>query len=218
VAFLEARCWQRAAQHVPAISGAAHHDRQVPLEALATPSARARQNLSAPQRRPWHWPSLVALCALFLVAFTIGALLPNPWLDAPRSVPDVPEAARAATPSSGTRLVDNSRTLDAGSTVVAPELAAREEAVGEQHLLLGNVRFVDNSGEQIEVPVYDWSEDVAEQLMYPAQPLPAELYEQLKRHQVRSHQRFVPVRLQDGRQVVVPVQQVEIVPVGGMAY
>ena len=37
-------------------------------------------------------------------------------------------------------------------------------------------------------------------------------------HNVRRQQQLVPVNLQDGRRVVVPVEQLEIVPVGGRPY
>jgi hypothetical protein len=54
--------------------------------------------------------------------------------------------------------------------------------------------------------------------MYRSQPLSPDLVRQLKRHQVRSSRSYLPVRLEDGRQIVLPVQEVDITPVGGTAY
>ena len=68
------------------------------------------------------------------------------------------------------------------------------------------------------MPVYDWNQQVAEELMYRSQPLSPDLVRQLKRHHVRSSRSYLPVQLEDGRQVVLPVQEVDIVPVGGTTY
>jgi hypothetical protein len=50
--------------------------------------------------------------------------------------------------------------------------------------------------------------------------VPAELVRALKRHghQVRRVRRVVPFRLDDGRQVVVPFEEVEFRPAGNAAF
>jgi hypothetical protein len=151
----------------------------------------------------------LALCALFLVAFGVGSFLPNPWQRAAQ------QPAAPAVDTSGVQLVnDGSRsTSPPVDNALDPQAPLRS-----QDFLAGNVTLVDNNGSQLEVPVYDWNEQVANQLMYRSQPLSPEFVQQLKRHQVRSQRSYVPVTLQDGRRVVVPVDKVEIIPVGGTAY
>ncbi len=204
LAFLEARCWQRAAAHirelsaVPAPTGATVSAERDPQG--TPPGTGNRSSRSA--RCSWS-PSRSARCC------------PEPgWA----ALPHWPTAATSGTNSHAGTLVDNAQQGLPTAPGAGQDLIAQPNVPDSSDLLLGNVRLVDNAGQPFDIPVYDWNEDVAEQLMYPAQALPSEFYQQLKRHEVRSHQRFVPVRLQDGRQVVVPVQKVEIVPVGGVAY
>ena len=223
LAFLEARCWQRAARHVQELSDPQHNLALPPLDEPPldeapldeapldeTPLDETRPSRIANKRNTVsrfrlsiHWPGALALCALFLLAFGVGTLLPSPWN----------RSAQPARPSGAVPLVDS-----AAQPKAPVHLVAQDQPVNSEDLLLGNVTFVDNSGSQFDVPVYDWNEQFAEELMFGSQNLSPEFLQQLKRHQVRSHQSYVPVRLKDGRRVVVPVQKLEIVPVGGTAY
>jgi hypothetical protein len=200
LAFLEARCWQRAARHVQELS-------KTQYGALSDPACQQQQrplgDSGSAGRRSFRWSSVLALCTLFLLAVGIGMVMPQPW-NRTHSV-----TAQTAPP---TTVADHA--LSQSPT----ELVDLDKHPNSANLLLGNVKFVDNAGRQFDVPVYDWNEEVAEQLIYQPQPLSTEIVQQLKRHQLRSHQSFVPVKLQDGRQVVVPIQKLEIVPVGGIAY
>ena len=157
--------------------------------------------------RRWdaRWNSAVALCGLFLLAFAIGAFVPLPWKGPGPHLSEKPSASTDVT------VRESWPNEDRG-------LAPRKEPVNSQDLLVGNLTLVDNSGRTFDVPVYEWNERVAEKLMYHSQPLSPEFLEQLRRHQIRSHQSYLPVKLRDGRQVVVPVQELEILPVGGAAY
>jgi hypothetical protein len=196
LAFLEARCWERTAQCV-----VSRETNSAPIQSLAQLPSRTRfTRLGSP------WMSLVALAAVFLVAFGVGTLLPrngdSPSVDSLGQAPPAP------------------------STPIAPSMLAHDtaqpapqiEPANAEDLYLGNLKLVNDSGKEIAVPVYDWNQQVAEEIWRGSQPLSAEVVGQLKRHQVRSQRGYVPVRLQDGRQVVLPVQEVDIVPVGGMAY
>ncbi len=169
---------------------------QLPEKVRRKPSIK----LSSP------WTSLLVMAAVFLLAFGVGTLLP--------------------------RGRDRSSQID---VVQPPTLPARgENALANDHhpvgqpttdttrsagnLYLGDLKLVSDTGKEIEVPVYDWNQQVAEELMYRSQPLSPDIVRQLKRHQVRSSRSYFPVRLQDGRQVVLPVQEVDITPVRGTAY
>jgi hypothetical protein len=89
---------------------------------------------------------------------------------------------------------------------------------------IGNVRLVvdgeDASPQQgISVPVYDLKQ-VGSQWLSHEPALPSELIEQFERmgHRVEHHQQLVPVPLDDGRQVIVPVDGYQITPVRQRAY
>ena len=206
LAFLEARCWQRAARQVRELSAAPSP--QPRGKAMLLPPSQDAPAGSSSAERTLRWPGMLALCALFLLAFGVGSLLPNAWNRLAGRHPALP--VRPSQP------VIHDHLLPAASDALASQGGG--QGIDSQGLLLGNVTLVDNSGRSLEVPVYDWNQEVAEQLMYRAVPLSPDVLQQLKRLQVRSHRSYVPVRLQDGRQVVVPVHEVEVVPVGGTAY
>ena len=54
----------------------------------------------------------------------------------------------------------------------------------------------------------------------PRTAMPPEMIQQLRRmgHKVQRQGKFVPVRLHDGRQIIVPMEEFEIVPVGDPGY
>lgn len=196
LAFLEARCWQRSAHSL-----LGHQ-----TDAQSTPVLVQRPSRPHIARLGSPWMSLVALAAVFLVAFGVGTLLPRrsnaPSSDALVQSPAAPSNAVAPV------------SLAQETTQPAPQI----EPANAEDLYLGDLKLVNDSGKEIAVPVYDWNQQVAEEIWRGSQPLPADVVGQLKRHQVRSQRGYVPVRLQDGRQVVLPVQEVDIVPVGGIAY
>ncbi len=143
---------------------------------------------------------------MFLVAFGVGTLLPRRG-----NSPAVDSLVQSPLPSDG----------QAGPAAIVQDAAQQarpNQPVNAENLYLGDLKLVNDSGTEIAVPVYDWNQQVAEEIWRGSQPLPAEVVGQLKRHQVRSQRGYVPVRLQDGRQVVLPVQEVDIVPVGGIDY
>lgn len=213
LAFLEARCWQRTARQISDSSASGQKSAQGTHGSFpaAQPPVTPR-----PRKRPqWpmRWAGVLALSALFVAAFTAGICIPTPWRQSG------PHSARQ--PATSTQLADRKKPAaheQARPTEDRHSLVERQPPAASQELLLGNLTLVDDSGHKFDIPVYDWNEQVAERLMYHSQALSPEFFEHLKRHRVRSHQSYLPVKLQDGRQVVVPVQKLEIVPVGGAAY
>jgi hypothetical protein len=192
LAFLANRCWERAAQTVTQSC----HDQRRPLA--------VRRALATWRAQPWTCALVMA--AIFVVAFGVGNFLRSGGNRSSRTEISQP-GARA--PGSGPALAH----------VESPvEQPGPNGLVSAGDLYLGNLKLVNDSGTEIDVPVYDWNQHVAEELLYRSQPLPPDLVRQLKRHQVRSSQSYVPVQLSDGRHVVVPVQEVDITRVGGTAY
>lgn len=86
-----------------------------------------------------------------------------------------------------------------------------------------NMRLVvdggpNNNGEVVEVPLVDAGQ-LDQALFGPwSQAVPPEVLKILERsgHQVVRERRLMPFDLRDGRRVVVPMDQVEIVPVGNV--
>ncbi len=205
----------------------------IPLVQAGWPSRFALRRTGFPtDRRSMHWPTTLALCALLLLALGVGALLPRPWSHPAVPVPAtaqhidqraapvqlVDDGASQSRPSAGSvaqgSAIQNTVIQDA----VIQDAVMQDRPATAEDLLLGNLTLVDNSGHQFDVPVYDWNQQVADQLMSRSQPLSSEFVRRLKRHRVRSHQSYVPLQLRDGRRVIVPVQELEIVPMGGTAY
>ncbi len=202
LAFLEARCWQREMGRMRQNLGA---------DCLGTRLSRLDQaqrlveSRGARQRGWGLWALTVA--ATFLVAFTVGRFLPQAFdADAPLQ-----------------RLAQPDTQAGPHETLVARPRLPEVDAVPSQPRAplgdpIGNLTLVDDSGREYAVPVYDWQQGQADQMMYGSSPLPAELLRSLQRHRVRQYQRYVPVKLGDGRQVVVPVQELDIARVRPAAY
>ncbi len=138
------------------------------------------------------WSLLLAMAATFLIAFGIGNRLP---------------------------FADRSERLNARPVGNGPEFEPHDD----QPIPLGNVVLEVGEGSKvrrIEVPVYpmDHSHDVDHLFASPAVPRRVIRALEGMGHEVRRQQRLVPGSLQDGRRVVIPVEEFQIVPVGRRRY
>ena len=193
LAFLEARCWR---QEVMAM--------REQMQTPPLPVAQSKSPSSTPY--PLSWRTVLAAAAVLLIAVGVGTYLPQPW--------GAEQQGAADRPASGTATALESV---ANSAAEHPPLGLRDLARA-RILPVANLTFVDDSGRQVQVPIFNWDEQVADQLLYRSQPLPNNLLRSLKRHEVRRRQRYVPVELEDGRHAVVPVQELDIVPVSVTTY
>ena len=107
------------------------------------------------------------------------------------------------------------------------DLAADVQVASEvnEPVPLGNVTFFVSGpdgaqDEQVQVPIYDSEQWDPAWLTDRQSTVSDELVEEWRRlgHQVRRHRRWVPLQLEDGRRLVMPVEEVEIVPVSGRTY
>jgi hypothetical protein len=147
------------------------------------------------------------LAASVLLAFALGGLTNRPAPREPGRSGDSDPAAQV-----NPMLAENRPSPATGS-------AGRREPQP-----IGNVRLVvDGEGaapqQGINVPVYDLKQ-IGNQWLSQEPALPRELIEQLERmgHRVQHHQQLIPVPLDDGREVVVPVDGYQITPVRQRAY
>ncbi|NOX56518.1 MAG: hypothetical protein GXP27_19160 [Planctomycetes bacterium] len=221
LAFLEARAWRR---DMGRLIQAAHTD----------DAALVR---SRPARKPvWHTTRLLAVCASWLVAFGLGAGLM--WLtDASRSptpssrttirrAEPVAAAHTAQTPTSRSQRAETqdrqpgpvaarSKQFDTAEDQAVKKTATPSEA-GSLRLL---VQHRSGETEVLDVPVVDVLN--AEELWRSQQRTAAErLRERLERlgHRVRTQRWLIPVPLRDGRQLVLPVEELDVQPTRFASY
>lgn len=208
LAFLEAQCWKEAlGQCAPPI-------------AEAVPAALARP-LAAPVRRLGRWGSLAALAASVLLAGVLGWMAGSAgW---PRSSPSVvPLAGQpgtivppAASQEARHRMVETVRWTP---PLPGPQgLPDTEAPPSEDDLQTVTVRVPDPSGlvsREIALPVVP-AQGVDPAWFRPT-PLPPEMCEYLRRqgYEIRQQRALVPAACNDGRCIVMPVDQVEIHYVG----
>lgn len=193
LAFLEAQAWR---SEMSAIRRG--QETQAPAKA---PAAR-------PLRRPWL--SMLAIAASFAVAFCAGLMAQRQF---DRWQGDGHVARSDERPRQPGKI----------------ELAHGEDAPADDSGLqdssaLGNIRLVVDGGQgqpqQIEVPVYDLDK-VGMQFLAREEPVLApEIVEQLERRgrKVQWSIDYLPLPLDEKRQIVIPVEQYQITPVSRRTY
>jgi hypothetical protein len=143
---------------------------------------------------------LLAVAASFLVAFGLGLAVPKVHLL-------MQELASGGN-------------INGQPPVVLTDHRESEEAPPEAVRYVGDVRLVvdgspDGSEEGGRVPVYDVGRDVARFLNGDSSALGPEMLELFRQSgfEVRHDQQYFPAPLEDGRQIIVPVEGFQITPV-----
>jgi len=87
------------------------------------------------------------------------------------------------------------------------------DPVGSVHLVVDGPDGA--SGQAIELPVYPLDANSSQWLVDNRSSFPSQMFDELERtgQEVRRSKFWAPVRLSDGRQLVIPVEQLEITPV-----
>lgn len=174
-----------------------------------------------PAARRGIWLPIFAVAASFLLAFGLGILVSGRWpgeVAAPPVVEsstdpasDHPNHLGEETPdASRPRLVEKTPAGDVPLKTVPADVPAR-----------GSVTLVIDgaAGEQeVELPLYDAS--VVDDDWFTAPALPREVLVELQNagQEVRRSARLVPIDVEGGHRIVVPVEELEIVPIGGEYY
>lgn len=187
-AFLQAQAWQREMKDVRAAAE---------IKPAVKPSTGVARRTST--ANDWLRMSLVA-AASFLLAFF---------------------AAQQFWQVTANRPLDPAQPLAQGP----PEPAAPSTLnTATSNQPLGNVQLaVNRTGSEepqfVNVPVYD-PESATEMLRTSRPALPDDLVEALEAegHRVNRQRQLVPVQLDDGRQMIVPVEGYRIVPVSRPSY
>jgi hypothetical protein len=149
---------------------------------------------------------LLAMAASFLLAFTLGYKF-NLW---PRlgGASQSADSQRQASGSQGMHLA-NPEGQDLRDDAWG---GIRSVPLGAMTLVVDGPDGAD--GQRIDVPVYPLTPSTSELLVESQSAVPPALFEALRLsgREVRTQHFWAPVTLEDGRQIVIPVEQVEIVP------
>lgn len=137
--------------------------------------------------------TILAMAASFLVAFALGIAMPR-WVNSPAASPVTTVAANAGHEPGGANQIRN--------TSFKP---------------IGNVQLVVDGPGGVstpvgDVPIYDGPGSTAEWLADERPALSPEVLQTLqdRGHQIERQIEYVPVRLDDGREVIVPIERYQI--------
>jgi hypothetical protein len=194
LAFLEAQSWQQLLPDWSAPPAAAGDATDAPT-ADPPPPARASA--------PGSWFTLLAMAASALLAFGLGTL----WDSRSASNGPSPDKLTNARPISAPGNSSVPLATNGTGPVITPVSQHDQEPLGFLRMTMGQ--------RDIDVPIYRWGEKGV--AFDPADN--SDVYRNLRKagHDVRRVERLVPVVTQNG-QVIVPIEQIEIVPVGGHTY
>jgi hypothetical protein len=213
LAFLEAQCWKQtlgAMQKAGIRPAPAKAEQGRGTSRLETPTPGA----SSVRRRP-RWTqqvaTLAAMAACFFVAFWIGSAVHRSQLE-PSDAPGQIAKTMVLKPA----VVESPQTSQNLAGMATPRASAG------QPWRMVTVSSPANSGggAALRVPAVErnniderWAES-----MPPA--VPEDVMRALNRsgHEIEQHREYVPVPLRDGRQLVMPVDQVKVRYVGSDTY
>ncbi|MHC4398101.1 MAG: hypothetical protein ACYTG0_00300 [Planctomycetota bacterium] len=195
LAFLESQSWR---QQMPAI-----RDQGVSESPAPGPVGRSSLPRSA-------WGTLLAMAACFFVALGLVLAVRSFWTASPAAGPPKMTVGSAEGPDKPGLGHDPTESLPApdtpGGSWELVTLPVAGDQRGEESIQVW-ARQSDRLDER-------WPEDFRS-----AMP-PRELLEALREsgHQIRQRRRLLPVPMEDGRQLVVPLQQFEVEYVGSSAF
>jgi len=190
LAFLEAQCWQDEFG-----SMAGESDERV---LMASRQSRTRQG---------HLGTLLAMAASFLVALLLGSQLRPLW------------RGPSADPGVGIQVAEGpGAVVEPAPQPSPPETPQRPDEPSNpwQMVTFDSVDGPDGLSEPVRLPAIQ--RETIDQRWLQGRPtaMPDEVLQALQQsgHRIRQHREWLPLRMQDGRQLVVPVEQVDVQYVG----
>lgn len=197
LAFLEAQNWS---QVLGTLTRPARQSHAV--------DRRAARGVAAPVVRPAYlqprqWRTMLVMAASVALAFTLGVWVRDAGKVERIADERIAEERLAPHGSTAVRLVESKS---------PPRLSNRpEQGSSQAEVGVGGPLRAAND---IQLPAADdW-------LVAEPSAMPSEVRRALERmgHRVQQRRELVPYRLQDGRRVMVPVDRVEVQPVGNRSY
>lgn len=199
LAFLEAQGWRRGLQEA-ARSGSLSGEHADPS---VRPAGPVKMNLQWPSRERMNL--VLAMAASFLTAFGLSLLWRGGW-----SGSDGARTGKSAVEVAGTQPGEKGMNGRKGATQLHTN--GLDDRVGSVTLAADGL----SGGNRVQVPFV--SVDRFDPGLLSGQPdaVPEELIRELKRtgHRVRQTRQLVPIDLQDGRRLVLPVDQMDVHFVG----
>lgn len=198
LAFLEAQSWRGALGYLfQAAGGSQGRDTGetpvAPEESLASPAAKRQR-----RPRPGTW---LAMAASFLAALTLSLIVQDRWQGEPTgSKPAAQGVAQGGA---------------AGRESAAP-LPREPRSPGDRRWETVTLVSDGERPQRIDVPVRQRDSFDGGWLRRLPAPMPPEVREALERlgHRVRHHRELLPIDMGDGRRLILPVDEIEVDPVG----
>jgi len=198
----------RAAEQ-PSGLRAGKEERLHPVSAATTPRATP----PTPARRRWlasRPGTAVAMAASFLIALTLGSWLPTLWNDGGDgggpTLPGAGQLAQDETPRAGA-----GPGASTGSELPGLERPSVESSAPPEIVTLVSE---GDRPQRVQVPAREGQSLDRQWLRQLPTPMPPEVREALERmgHRVRQQRQLVPIEMEDGRRLVVPVDEVLVDP------
>jgi hypothetical protein len=207
LAFLEAQCWRKELgglrQSMPAD--------EAPLSSAVAPSPRPSRRRSSPFG---FAGTLTAMAATFLLFLGAGVL----WQHSGNSLGNFFGAAGSNQIASNK---DGRSTAPSGAqTAVAQNDSQSKNASAPWQWVRLSPAGSANPGESVRVPALERNRMDQQWLQSLPSPIPENMVQALERsgYQVQRQQELMPMPLKDGRQLVVPVDKVQLQYVGNPTY
>ena len=201
LAFLEAQAFSDGFQSVMTDPPTADAETDRKLDPKARPADPVRSSGAA------RWPSMMAVAAGLMVAFSVGVASRGIWNESRDA--EVQDAVGRPLASS------NAPSESSGIDGATAGMNARQSVVPAETRSVSKVRvpFGDGSGGRIEdvvVPIVD-ADSGAPFLSRDANQIPPDVLQMLERYGPLERTRgYFPVHLGDGRRVVVPLERINV--------
>jgi hypothetical protein len=197
LAFLEAQCWKQALRQAPN-----------EFEEVCKPTTTKN-----PQRSPWtgRVRLLSAMAASFLVALGLVSLAQHAWVGHPGMTGQIADSAANVRPLPSPNQPESSLASAPPKTSVTPN---------PWHIVTVSAPSNGQPRRLIDVPAIERDKFDEQWLRSVPSAIPDDVMRALARtgHQVQQQREYVPVPLKDGRQLVVPVDHVDVHYIGNGPY
>jgi hypothetical protein len=226
LAFLEAQCWRQAFGELPnlrdSLSAALGPAGKYAAEKPALPGQTSLP-FETPPRTLWlgRLKVLSAMAASFLAAMWLGTMAQRAWVGQPRGLPGSgggsgTYGSLAVVKESHPSLTPN---VPENNLVSSPPRASSASRPWRM-VTVSATSDGQHPQSSIEVPAVE-RDNIDEQWLRSVPPaIPENVLRALTRtgHQIEQQREFVPVPLKDGRQLVVPVDRVNVHYIGNGPY
>ena len=167
-------------------------------------AARFAAKATAARAPAWQPRTVLAMATSLLVACALGTWIGTAWRSLPSAAPQVAEgeAPEAKVQPSG--------------DLVQDESSAPQSDTAFRMLRLRFDEVAEGSARTLDVPLIDSSQLRSGSYRYPAPAVPREVHDTLlgSGYQVNQSREFVPLRLEGGQQIMLPIDTVQVRYVG----